>query len=273
MMSSAIRPSALAACAAAGTLGLMVVGSAVEQSHPVLSIVLVAVTLAFAVSVVRLAPRHRWIVLAAGTLLSVQATLGLAMVTLGTRPPTAVPVAHFALAMGFLSLTVFTSVWLARRRNEAPPLHAPLQTGLAVAVLVVFAQIVLGGIVRHSGATLLCPDLIGCGEVPVGPSLHRVHMLHRAMGIASAIAALTVSVTAFRRARGDHRLRMLALLPGAFVLIEIGLGLFVIASRATAASTVLHQLFGALLLASLVLLSALAESPADAVREPHRAAD
>ena len=180
----------------------------------------------------------------------VQAALGAATVLL--RLPPAVSVAHLATSMAFLSVLVA----LAARLGGVP--RAPGDTAsrawLAVATAVVYLQILLGGVVRHTGAAFACPGLPWCAGTPwPAPLLQRLHMLHRAGAAIALLVVVVAALAQYRSAGPAAARRALALAPVGLILVQATLGVAIVWTGGPLAIVTAHHATGALLLASLVL--------------------
>ena len=92
-----------------------------------------------------------------------QGLLGGLTVLLRLPPP--VSVLHACLAQGFFGVVVLLAVATSRDFVEGPPAShldaeaAPLWTLGAAATGLVFAQLILGAVMRHTGAGLAIPDV------------------------------------------------------------------------------------------------------------------
>jgi heme A synthase len=225
-----------------------------EHTHRLLAAAVVVLTVALAVGVARGRDKGaRRVAAGAVGLIVVQATLG--AITVLLRLPTVVSVAHLATSMLFLGVLVVLSVRLHPRAIARASAPTKSRRWVRVATVVVFAQIVLGAIVRHTGAALACTTLPLC-EASAWPA--RVHLLHRALGVVACVAVAAASVRARRNARGNDALHIAATVPLVLVLLQIALGVTVVTSWASLASVTVHHTVGACLLASLVLLDSLA---------------
>jgi heme A synthase len=192
----------------------------------------------------------RRLVGAAVALVLLQASLG--ALTVIFKLPLLVSTGHLATSMAFFTLTL---VLASRLRPPAATYLPPVRRGVVLAAaLATYAQIVVGAFVRHTGSALACgADLVLCkGEVwpELGPG--RVHVLHRALGIAVAALVLAAAVRVLRDAHGPRRL--LALAAPALVLLQLLLGLLTVATGVDLAIVSLHLAVGAALLADLVAL-------------------
>jgi protoheme IX farnesyltransferase len=207
-------------------------GVAVEHSHRIAALTVVILTLAIAALHTRWATpmqrrlrRFGW--LAAGVVL-LQALLG--GLTVKLRLPTAVSTGHLANALLFFVIILYIAV-RARPAGAAvaPPVPLrPTAVRLAlVTAVAVFFQMVLGGLVRHSGAALACLDVPFCRGAlwPHAHPLVLLHVLHRLNALAVAALVLVSSVVTLRAARERPGLRALALIAPVLVAAQIALGI------------------------------------------------
>jgi heme a synthase len=182
--------------------------------------------------------------------------------------PTAISVSHAALAELFLCLVTTLAVVTSRAWVQARPGASSLPLGTlrgalslarhaAALTALVYGQILLGAIVRHTGAGLAIPDfpLVFGGWVPAQWSFPvGIHYAHR-------LGALAVAVTAgwllVRLARSGVWLG--ASVPrwalGALVVTQIGLGGAVVLTGKAPLVNTLHVATGASLLAVSLILS------------------
>jgi protoheme IX farnesyltransferase len=126
-----------------------------------------------------------------------------------------------------------TVLYVAARSRPSPAAAAPpaaVEPGAArlalVTAVAVYFQMVLGGLVRHSGAALACTDLPLC-RGSVWPAAHPtvlIHVLHRLNGLLVAGLVAATAVATWRGARGRRDLRALALISPALVVAQIALG-------------------------------------------------
>jgi cytochrome c oxidase assembly protein subunit 15 len=203
----------------------------------------------------------------------VQGLLGGLTVLLGL--PLVVSVLHAGLAPVFFGLTVALAVvtgpsWTAARAGAGdPPLHR-----LCVGVTgLVYAQILLGAIVRHLGAGLAIPDFpLALGRViPRLDSLPvAVHFAHRAGAAAAAVGVGWVLARILRRHRATPGLVGPAGLAAGLVGLQVALGALTIWTAKAVIPTTAHVAGGAALLGALVVLSLRTAAPAR--RRPARAA-
>lgn len=172
--------------------------------------------------------------------------------------PKAISIGHAGLAEIFFLLNVSIAFFTSRFYKELQTLErGDAPTGMTAGLVVlVYAQIVAGAVMRHFGAGLAIPDFPTSfgGIVPKFTSMAiAVNFTHRvgAMLVASAIIAVAVRL---RHYESSHPLRglsnlLLAVIPG-----QILLGGYTVWSGKQPHITSLHVMVGALTLAlSLVL--------------------
>jgi heme a synthase len=186
-----------------------------------------------------------------------QAILG--GVTVLLRLPTAVSVAHAALAQAFFCLVVALAVvtgrdWIAESRGGADPLLVRLS---AATTAVVYLQLIVGAVVRHTGAGMAIPDFpLAYGKLvpeiasfPIG-----IHFAHRVGALVVSGFVLMVALRVFGAHADDRRLRRPAALLLALVALQVVLGASIIWTRKDVFPTTAHVAVGAaILVTSLVV--------------------
>lgn len=193
----------------------------------------------------------------------VQGVLG--GVTVLLRLPDAVSVSHAALAQLVFGLTVaialFTSRgWLDVHETDRPvdagtPALATIATGTAV---LVWLQILLGAVVRHTGAGLVIPDFpLAYGELvpPLASPAVQWHFAHRVGGLIVAIAAGWTAWRAWRAHRSTPRIVRPATLLASLVVVQVALGGWTVLSHKDPLVTTAHLGTGALIFATSVVLA------------------
>jgi protoheme IX farnesyltransferase len=246
-------------------------GVLVEHSHRLAAGTVVIMTLVLATmltaskapAVRRLMP-FGW--LAVG-LVFVQALLG--GITVILRLPTPVSTAHTATALLCFLTVVYVAV-RSRPVSATPP--APLPAAVPrlalVAAVAVYFQMVLGGLVRHSGAALACTDIPLC-RGSLWPDAHPtvlVQALHRLTAVAVAVLVIVSSAVTYRLARGRLGLRLLALAAPVLVCVQIGLGLYAVTSFLNLATVEAHLAVATALLATQLLVALRATPDAEPAR-------
>jgi len=166
--------------------------------------------------------------------------------------PTAVSVAHACLAQTFFCIVIALAYVTSREWREAAepaPDDAGLRGAALAATLVVYAQLLLGAVMRHIGAGLAIPDFpLAFGRLlpPLTTAPVAVHFAHRLGALVVLLAASRLLVRA-RRA-GDPRLTRLATALAVLVLVQMGLGAATVLTTKAVTPTTLHVATGAAIL-------------------------
>jgi cytochrome c oxidase assembly protein subunit 15 len=192
--------------------------------------------------------------LVASVLVAIQGTLG--GITVHLKLPPVVSILHLATAMGLFSLLIYLADRLRPPRPQPKsPTEVPrsLRRWVGIAVCAVFAQIVLGAVVRHLGAALQCVDIPLCGgKVWPEGGLAQVHMLHRFGAVLAGGVVLGVAIATLWRARGMPRV-----LAGAILLVlaaQVTLGIYSVVTFLSVPVVVAHLVVGAILLGLMLSL-------------------
>lgn len=209
---------------------------------------------------------RRWVRRLGGTaVLAVLAQAGLGGLTVIFLLPTTVSVAHAALAMAFFSITCALALVTSQswsEYTEREPLRSsgslPLPRLAALATAIVYAQILVGATVRHTGSGLACPDFPLCnGQVlPAITSLGvALHLIHRAGAVVVALMVIWV----YRRIMSDHatqaRVVVLATIALVLVGVQFLLGALTVWNALAVEPTTAHVGTGALLLITMLTLT------------------
>lgn len=241
----------------------MVGGVLYEHGHRMVAAFVGVLTITLMVLLVQWEPRAwvRWVARGAALTVVLQGALGGATVLL--RLPTAVSVAHACLAQAFLCLTVLLAVCTApgwRVRPAASWNAHPGPTVRALAALtvgVVYLQLILGALMRHTGAGLAIPDFpLAFGRLvpPFASSAVVLHFLHR-LGAVVVILCVGWSVMhVLRHYRSEGWLLRPALLLAALVLVQLLLGALTIWTQRAVLPVTAHVAVGAAVLATSVVL-------------------
>ena len=239
----------------------MVGGVLFEHGHRLVASAVGCLTLALALWITIREPRPavRALGLAALFAVILQGVLG--GVTVLYKLPLAVSVTHACLGQTFFCITVALAMitgdsWqrLATQPERAPtalPALAAATTGI------VFAQLVLGALVRHMHAGLAIPDFpLAFGRVipPLVTPFITIHFAHRVGALVVATAVGATLVTALRH-RAPAPLRRPAILAAVLVALQVALGALVIWTGRAVVPTTTHLVTGAALLATCLALA------------------
>lgn len=199
-----------------------------------------------------------------------QAALGMWTVTLLLKP--AIVTAHLAGGMTLLALLVW--YFLSRLSHATAPGARALRRPAAIALAVLAVQILLGGWVSANYAALACPDLPLClgqvvppmdfanafhmvrelgrtdaGELLPQAALTAIHWSHRMFALVVLATVAWAVVRAFKLYKG------LAIVIGALLALQVGLGIANVAFSLSLALASAHNAGAAALLAALVVLN------------------
>jgi cytochrome c oxidase assembly protein subunit 15 len=249
-------------------------GIVYEHGHRLIATTVGILTILMVVAYWRVESR-RWIrtltLVALGAIVA-QGLLG--GITVLTQLPAAVSSAHAGLAEIFFALTVslalFTSPgWLKAYddpaagavRTRALTADAGLRRLTVLTVAVVYLQILLGAVMRHTGAGLAIPDFplmfgrvlppAAAFAVPGVP----VHFAHRVGAVVVAVFLVVMCARVLKR-HGDHReLARPALSLIALLVIQIALGALTVLSGRNVVINTAHLATGALVFATTVVLA------------------
>ena len=177
-----------------------------------------------------------WLLLA---LVLAQGALG--AITVQYKLPWFVSTAHLLTGMSYFAMLIYTafrtrpapSVLELERHDRLRSELGSARTWIAIAVGAVFVQLLLGALVRHLGAAMVCLGMPTCtisGEWLPDTSVQQLHMLHRAFGVIVAIVTTTAAVIVARRARSWAQVRLLAIAAPVLVLAQVALGVATVMS-------------------------------------------
>ncbi len=191
-----------------------------------------------------------------------QAVLG--GVTVLLHLPTQVSVAHAGLAQIFFCLIVTLSLvtsknWIGETPRRLTDRHSSLRRWALWTTFLVYIQIVVGAVARHSGAGLAIPDFpLSFGSIfpPEWTPLVLLQFAHTRAG-ASAVLLL-VTHTAFRfcfHYPEEKGLFWPAATAGLMVWLQCFLGILIIFTQKAIVPTSVHLIFGAVILAAMLVLT------------------
>jgi cytochrome c oxidase assembly protein subunit 15 len=240
----------------AGTLGLLILGIA-----------------AMAWVQRRRLAQSPWLPTTLLALVIFQAALGMWTVTLLLKP--VIVTLHLLGGMATLALLAWLSLRQMRLAAPAPAMR--LRPWAALGLLLLVAQIALGGWVSTNYAALACIDLPTChgewipamdfrhgfqllrelGQTAAGDKLSydaltAIHWTHR---VGAVVVTAYLAWLAWRTARFNGLLRAIALVIGALLIVQVSLGVGNILTGLKLAVAVAHNAGAALLLVALVVLN------------------
>jgi cytochrome c oxidase assembly protein subunit 15 len=174
--------------------------------------------------------------------------------------PDAISTAHAGLAEIFFCMTVAIALFTSRGWIEAAeaPDDRTLRAVATATTALVYTQIIVGAVVRHSGAGLAIPDfpLMFGGLVPDRWSnAIAIHFAHRVGAVVVAVAVLATSAHVWYYHRGRPELTKPAGLIIALVVVQITLGALTVLSQRNVAINSAHVVCGALVLTTSLVLT------------------
>jgi cytochrome c oxidase assembly protein subunit 15 len=224
-----------------------------EHGHRMIAGVVLALTAGFTVWLFRKEKRSwvRRLGLVALVALFTQALLGGLTVLL--KLPAGISVGHAGLAMAFFGVMVTLALvtspgWHAKASLAAPDIERPTLRKLAVVTTAaIYMQILLGAVMRHTGAGLAIPDFpLAYGRLipPHFPPPVAIHYAHRVGAFVVTIVAAMLIVHVIRRHRGESWLMRPAWLLGAVLVVQLLLGALTIWMRRAVIPTTAHVAVG-----------------------------
>jgi Uncharacterized protein required for cytochrome oxidase assembly len=228
----------------------MVGGVFYEHGHRMVATTVGLLTVILAVWLFRREPRASVRRLGYAALAAVVAQGVLGGLTVIFFLPTAVSVAHACLAQTFFCLIVAIAVVTSPRWRDAERSGRDAVTRIGTATVgMIFIQLLLGAVMRHTKAGLAIPDFpLAFGRVfpPITSFPVAVHFAHRLGALAVLACVLGCVVQAFRSGRPG--LKKMALLLTGILAVQIALGALTVLSRKAVPVTTAHVATGALLL-------------------------
>ncbi len=232
-----------------------------EHGHRMIAATVGMLTVVLAIWLHRSAAERRvrrlgWLALAA---VVTQGTLGGLTVLL--LLPTEISVAHACLGQTFFCIVVAIALLTSpgwRRLRASTTEHTSLRTRAVWLTAIVFAQLLIGAIMRHTGAGLAIPDFplaFGAVVPPFDSAGIVVHYTHRVVGTLVAVWAIVTAVHALRWHRARPALLRPALLVAVLALVQVLLGGITVWTQKSVVPTTFHVLNGALILATSLVLS------------------
>jgi cytochrome c oxidase assembly protein subunit 15 len=230
-----------------------------EHGHRMVASFVGGLSVALAVWIAR-RERRRWVRrLAFAALLAVVLQGVLGGVTVLMRLPLAVSVGHACLGQIFFCLVVTLAVvtgrdWAgaqeARRSDGGFP---PLPSLCLASTVMIFMQLVLGALVRHTGSGLAIPDFpLAFGRLvpPVLRGQVLIAYLHR-LGALGVILIVSWTAARILRRHGEvAALRRPAVLMLSLLFLQVALGGLTVLSELAVVPATAHVVTGALLLAT-----------------------
>ena len=174
--------------------------------------------------------------------------------------PDAISTAHAGLAEIFFCMTVAIALFTSRGWIETADAadDRMLRIVATATTALIYTQIIVGAVMRHSGAGLAIPDfpLMFGGLVPDRWSnAIAIHFAHRVGALIVAAAVLATSAHVWYHHRGRRELMGPAGLLVALLIVQITLGALTVLSQRNVAINSAHVVCGALVLTTSLVIT------------------
>jgi heme a synthase len=174
--------------------------------------------------------------------------------------PDAISTAHAGLAEIFFCMTVAIALFTSRGWIESTTAADDrlLRVVASTTTALVYTQIIVGAVMRHSGAGLAIPDfpLMFGGILPDHWSnAIAIHFAHRVGALIVTTAILATSAHIWYHHRLRPELTRPALLIAGLVIVQVTLGALTVLSRRDVAINSAHVVCGALVLATSLVIT------------------
>jgi cytochrome c oxidase assembly protein subunit 15 len=230
-----------------------------EHGHRMVASFVGLLSVALAVWITR-RERRRWVRrLAFAALLAVVLQGVLGGVTVLMRLPLAVSVGHACLGQVFFCLVVTLAVvtgrnWAgAQEAARSDGSFPPLPSLCLASTVMIFIQLVLGALVRHTGSGLAIPDFpLAFGRLvpPVLRGQVLIAYLHRLGALGVILIVSWTAARILRRHAEVAALRRPAVLMLSLLFLQVALGGLTVLSELAVVPATTHVVTGALLLAT-----------------------
>ena len=220
----------------------MVGGVFYEHGHRLAAMTVGLLQIALTFLLFRRRANNRGYVVLAFTLLGLVIAQGaLGAITVQYKLPWFVSTGHLLLGMSYFATLIYTafktrpapSVVEIQRHDKLRLEVGTARRWIGIAGGAVFIQLLLGALVRHLGAAMVCLGMPKCtisGEWWPESGVQHLHMIHRGFGVVVAIVTTIAAVIVVRRSRSWPQLRLLALLAPLVVISQICLGIMTVLS-------------------------------------------
>jgi len=165
----------------------------------------------------------------------------LGAITVKYKLPWFVSTGHLLLGMSYFATLIYTafktrpapSVVEIQRHEKLTGELGSARRWIGIAGATVFVQLLLGALVRHLGAAMVCLGMPKCtisGDWWPESGVQHLHMIHRGFGVVVAIVTTIAAIIVARRARSWPQLRLLSLLAPLVVVSQVCLGIMTVLS-------------------------------------------
>ncbi len=208
-----------------------------EHGHRLAAMTVGLLQIILTILLIRRRPQHKklaWLLL---VMVILQGSLG--AITVKYKLPWFVSTAHLLLGMSYFATLIYTAFLTrpapsvieleqhARRRAEL----GSARKWILIAAGAVFVQLLLGALVRHNGAAMVCLGMPSCtmgGDWWPQAGVQHLHMVHRGFGVVVGIVTTVAAIQVWRHARSWPALRTLAMIAPLLVAGQITLGIYTV---------------------------------------------
>jgi cytochrome c oxidase assembly protein subunit 15 len=175
--------------------------------------------------------------------------------------PDSISISHAGLAQIFFALTVTVALVTSptwRQPAAAPVEDAPLRRRMLLLTAVIYAQILLGATMRHTGAGLAIPTFpLAFGHVlpPIWTPPIAIHFAHRVGALVVTVIAIANIAAIVARYGGRRDVTRPAWLLAALIATQVTLGAWVVLSGKQPLINTLHVATGALVFVTSLVLT------------------
>jgi len=241
-------------------LSKMVGGIFYEHGHRLIASAVGVLTIGLAIWLWLADPRRwmRWLGVAALGAIVAQGVLG-GLTVLFFLPP-AVSTAHAGLAEIFFCITVAIAVFTSPSWKATP---SPVDDGrlrfiATLTTALIYTQILIGAVMRHTGAGLAIPDfpwMFGHVVPDHWSAKIAVHFAHRMGALIVATAVISTAAYIWRKHTDRVELANPALKLMIFTVFQVTLGALTVLSHRQVAINSLHVVCGALVLTTSLAIT------------------
>jgi cytochrome c oxidase assembly protein subunit 15 len=220
-----------------------------EHGHRLAAMTVGMLQIALTVLLLRRRKDLRWLAwLTLGMVIS-QGALG--AITVQYKLPWFVSTGHLMLAMTYFAVLIYTAfrtrrdgpVTELRRHDRMRAELGATRTLIGVACGLVAVQLLLGALVRHHGAAMVCLGIPACtrdGNWWPEAGVQQLHMIHRGFGVLVALATTGIALAVWQKSRSSLTLRVLMGLSILTVLAQVGLGVATVLTLRSVPVAVAH---------------------------------
>lgn len=244
-------------------LSKMVGGILYEHGHRMVASIVGILTTILTVWLWIKEPR-RWVKwFGLGALLAVIAQGILGGITVLYLLPTSISVMHACLAQGFFLMTVALALFTSKEwQLEQPKIenssNPSIQNLTILTTVVVYMQLIVGAIMRHTGSGLSIPDFpLAFGKIipPLQSQAVAIHFLHRIGAVLVTISIVWTSLQIFIHHKNQPKLLRPAFLLVVALILQIVIAAFTIWTKKAVIPTTVHVAMGAFILGTSMLLT------------------